>query len=242
MSAPIDDEFIITLPSNATQGSPAGNRPSRYETRLAHPLRLDGVWEAALINFTYPHEWTCLDRDYRFTIAYPAPGEKLTGELGSDFNEEQPSQYERWAEFLSQEDLNLPDDRLACRLLHFIERAPHWKYSDEVLCASDCFSLHEVCTKLENIINRVLGRVHNDPNVRVMIAAGPKPRIHIISPCVKFILLAPTRESILRALGFYSPSYNVKKQSIDSFVHYLYCGDFGYPETISDRSPSFQWI
>ena len=38
MSAPIDDEFFITLPSNATQGSPAGNRPSRYETRLAHPL------------------------------------------------------------------------------------------------------------------------------------------------------------------------------------------------------------
>ena len=95
MSAPIDDEFFITLPSNATQGSPAGNRPSRYETRLAHPLRFDNVWEAALINFTYPHEWTCLDRDYRFTIAYPAPGEKLAGEPGSDFNEEQPLQYER---------------------------------------------------------------------------------------------------------------------------------------------------
>ena len=52
MSAPIDDEFFITLLSNATQGSPTGNRPSRYETRLAHPLRLDGVWEAALINYT----------------------------------------------------------------------------------------------------------------------------------------------------------------------------------------------
>ena len=115
MSAPIDDEFFITLPTNATQGSPAGNRPSRYETRLAHTLRLDGVWEAALINFTYPHEWTCLGRDYRFTIAYPAPGEKLTGEPGSDFNDEQPLQYERWPEFLSQEDLNLPDDRLARR-------------------------------------------------------------------------------------------------------------------------------
>ena len=63
MSALINDEFFITLPSNATQGSPAGNRPSRYETRLAHPLRLDGVWEAALINFTYPHEWSCLERD-----------------------------------------------------------------------------------------------------------------------------------------------------------------------------------
>ena len=88
MSAPIDDKLLITLPRTATHSSPRGNRPSRYETRLAHPLGLDGVWEAALINFTYPHEWTCLDRDYRFTIAYPAPGEKLIGEPGINFNEE----------------------------------------------------------------------------------------------------------------------------------------------------------
>ena len=86
MSAPIDDEFFIPLPSNATQGSAAANRPSRYEIRLAHPLRLDGVWTAALINFTYSHEWTCLDRDYHFTIEFPATGEKLTGKPGSYFN------------------------------------------------------------------------------------------------------------------------------------------------------------
>ena len=200
------------------------------------------MWEAALIKLTYPRECTCLERDYRFTIPYPAPGEKLTGEPGTDFIEEQPLHYEQLAEFLMQNDLNLPDDRLVRRLLHFSERAPHWKYSDEVLCASDCSSTHEVCTKLEHIINRVLRRVHNDPNVRVMIAAGPQPRIHIISPCVKFILLAPARESILRALGFYSPSYNVKTQTIDCSVHYLYCGDFGHPATKSDRSPAFQWI
>ena len=157
MSAPIDDEFFITLPSNATQGSPAGNRPSRYETRLAHPLRLDGMWEVALINFTYPHEWTYIERDYRYTIAYPAPGEQLTGKPGADLNEEQPLHYERWPEFLSQGDLNLPDDRLARRLLHFNERAANWKYSDEVLSASDCSSPQDVCKKLEHMINCVLG-------------------------------------------------------------------------------------
>ena len=143
MSAPIDNEFVITLPSNATHNSPAGNRPSRYETRLAHPLRLDGVWKAALINFTYPHEWSSLERDYHFTIPYPAAGEKLSGEQGTDFNEEQPLHYERWAEFLLQENLNLPDTRLARRLIHFSLRAPHWKYSDKVLCASDCSSPYE---------------------------------------------------------------------------------------------------
>ena len=91
------------------------------------------MWETALINFTYLHEWASVERDYRFTIRYPAPGEKLTGEQGADLNEEQPLQYERWPEFLFQDDLNLPDDRLACRLLHFTERAPHWNYSDKVL-------------------------------------------------------------------------------------------------------------
>ena len=75
-----------------------------------------------------------------------------------------------------------------------------------------------------------------------MIAAGPKPRIHIISPCVKFILLALAGETILRALGFYSPTHNVKTQYIDSSVNYLYCGDFGHPETKSDRVPLFKWI
>ena len=75
-----------------------------------------------------------------------------------------------------------------------------------------------------------------------MLAAGSKPKIHIISTCVKFILLAPARESVLRALGFLSLSYNVKTKTIESSVHFLYCGDFGHPETISDRSPMFQWI
>ena len=139
---------------------------------------------------------------------YSAPGEKLTGEPCADLNEEQPLHYDRWPEFLSQEELHVPNDRLARRLLDFNEREPRWQYSDKVLCASGCSSPHDVCNKLENMINRVLGQVHNDSNVRVMLAAGSKPRIHILSPRVKFILLAPARKFVLSALGFLSPSYN----------------------------------
>ena len=84
MSVINEDEMVITLPSVPTQGSAAANRPSRYETQLAHPIRLDGVWVAALVNFTYPHEWNCLASDYRLTIAYPAPGLKLTREVVLD--------------------------------------------------------------------------------------------------------------------------------------------------------------
>ena len=200
------------------------------------------MWEGALIYFTYPLEWTCIDRDYCFIIVYQALNEKLTGEPGTNLNEEQPLDYERWPEFFTEVELNLPDDRLACRLLNLQKRAPRWQYSDDELCASDCSTPQDVSNKIENIINRVLGRVHNDPNIRVMLAARPKLRIHIISPCVKFILLSPARESVLRALGFLSPSYNVETKKIKSSVHFFYYGDFRHPETISDRSPSFQLI
>ena len=119
MSAVNEDEMLITLPSVSTQGSAAANRPSRYETGLAHPIRLDGVWEAALVNFTYPLEWTCLSSDYRFTIAYSAPGEKLTGEVALDLEADQPMEQEIWPQFLSSDDLELCNDRLSRRLLHF---------------------------------------------------------------------------------------------------------------------------
>jgi hypothetical protein len=90
MSVPNEYEILITLPSNVPEAWALGNRPSRYETRLARPTRLDGVYEAALIKFPYPHEWTCLKRDYRFTIAFPALGEKQFGSAGMDLNEKQP--------------------------------------------------------------------------------------------------------------------------------------------------------
>ena len=147
--------MLITLPSVPTQGSAAANRPSRYETRLAHPIRLDGVWQAALVNFTYPNEWTCLASDYRFTIAYPAPGKKLTREVALDLEVEQPMEKEIWPQFLSSDDLELCNDRLSLRLLHFSRNAPHWNFSDEVLYAADCSNPLEICVRLENIINRV---------------------------------------------------------------------------------------
>ena len=137
MSAPNDDEFLITLPSNVPGKAAAGNRPTRYETRLARPLRLDGAWEAALMNFTYPHEWTCLLRDYRFTIAYPARGASLVGSPGGDLSQEQPIDYLEWHEHLSEADLRLPEKSLALRQLHFNEGTVNWNFSDEALFAAD---------------------------------------------------------------------------------------------------------
>ena len=56
MSVLNEDEMLITLHCVPTQGSAAANRTSRYETRLAQSIRLDGVSVAALVNFTYPHK------------------------------------------------------------------------------------------------------------------------------------------------------------------------------------------
>ena len=75
-------------------------------------------------------------------------------------------------------------------------------------------------------------QVHNDLNVGLMIATGSQPQIHIVSLFDKFVLLAPAEESIFRALGFYSLSYNVKTQSIDCNVYVLYYGDFGHSDQI----------
>ena len=238
MSAPNEEKFIITLPSNVPEASAIGNRPSRYETRLARPMRLDGAWEAALINFTYPHEWTCLKRDYRFTIAFPAPGEKQYGSAGTDLEWKQPLEYLNWHTQLSEEDLHLPDKNIARRLLHFNNNTVNWHFSDEALFAADYTTPYELCAGLESMINRVLRRVHNDPGVRVMLTASSPPRINIVAPRVKFVIIALTNESIIRALGYNPATYLSERVLEGESVDYLFCENDHTDESIAERLPS----
>ena len=58
----LGDEFQITLASNVA--SNAQNKPNDFETALAKPLDLPGDWEVAVIDHSYPHNWTNLDRAY----------------------------------------------------------------------------------------------------------------------------------------------------------------------------------
>ena len=60
MSA-VKKEFQVTLPSNVP--GPSTNKPGAYETTLASPLELDGTWEVALMDITYPHTWLDLEKE-----------------------------------------------------------------------------------------------------------------------------------------------------------------------------------
>ena len=242
MSAPMDDEFLITLPSNVPGKAAAGNRPTRYETRLARPLRMDGAWEAALMNFTYPHEWTCLLRDYHFTIAYPAPGTPLVGSAGSDVSQEQPIDYLEWHEHLSEADLRLPEKSIALRQLHFNDGKKNWNFSDEVVFAADYPTPHAFCAGLEAIINRVLARVHSDPGVRVMLTATCPSRISIFSPRVKFVMLALSSESIIRAMGFQPAIYHSTRILSGESVDFLFYGTEHNDEMLAARPPAVRQI
>ena len=62
----LSDEFTVLLPSNV-EGNPR-NKPNLYETELAKPLDLPGEWDVALINISYPHNWTNLDKFYPFFL------------------------------------------------------------------------------------------------------------------------------------------------------------------------------
>ena len=62
----LSDEFQVLLPSNV-KGNPR-NKPKLYETELAKPLDLPGEWDVALINISYPHNWTNLDKSYPFFL------------------------------------------------------------------------------------------------------------------------------------------------------------------------------
>lgn len=62
----LGDEFQVTLASNVT--SNIRNKPSSFETTLAKPLELPGEWEVALIDLSYPHNWTNLEKTYTVAI------------------------------------------------------------------------------------------------------------------------------------------------------------------------------
>ena len=62
----LSDEFQVLLPSNV-KGNPR-NKHIQYETELAKPLDLPGEWDVALINISYPPNWTHLDKSYKFFL------------------------------------------------------------------------------------------------------------------------------------------------------------------------------
>ena len=63
----------MLLPSYAKGNS--RNKPNLYETELAQPLDPPGDWDVALINISYPHNWTNLNKSQQyFLLRQPIEG------------------------------------------------------------------------------------------------------------------------------------------------------------------------
>ena len=59
----MDDEIQLTLPSNSSIDFFPENKPGLYHTKLSSSLNLEGVWEAAIMEIQYPHNWKNLEND-----------------------------------------------------------------------------------------------------------------------------------------------------------------------------------
>jgi len=57
----LGNEFQVCLPSNVFGNDT--NTPGKYETTLARPLDLNGSWECALIDITYPNSWFNIENE-----------------------------------------------------------------------------------------------------------------------------------------------------------------------------------
>ena len=58
-----ENEFQLTLPSNASITFSPDNKPANYTTTLPSPISLEGEWEVALIDIQYPHNWMNITKD-----------------------------------------------------------------------------------------------------------------------------------------------------------------------------------
>ena len=58
------EEFIVTLPSNASVTNFPNNKANSYTVALPKTLNLDGDFEVAVGDLQYPHNWTNFEEEY----------------------------------------------------------------------------------------------------------------------------------------------------------------------------------
>ena len=63
------EEFMLTLPSNASAKYFPENTPSCFKVALPKVLELEGEWEIAIVNIQYPYNWPNYLEDYIAIVA-----------------------------------------------------------------------------------------------------------------------------------------------------------------------------
>ena len=59
-----NEEFMITLPSNASMQFYPENKPSSYKVILPKLIEIEGEWEVAIVNIQYPFNWPNYTEEY----------------------------------------------------------------------------------------------------------------------------------------------------------------------------------
>ena len=81
-------QFYVTLTSNSCKNYYAQNNASLFRIQLASPIALDGNWEVALTEITYPNNWNnlCVPFDPTFLFEYFAEDSVKWGSGGKELN------------------------------------------------------------------------------------------------------------------------------------------------------------
>jgi hypothetical protein len=66
-----ENEYNLTLPSNASSSLYKNNTPSVFSIKLPTPLILEGDWQVAATSVQYPFSWYNLTKEATFLVAVP---------------------------------------------------------------------------------------------------------------------------------------------------------------------------
>ena len=96
-----EDEFHVTLPSNASLDAHPENKPSHYVTELPHSITLNGAWEVAAMEVQFTREWYNLPKSYVLGVSIlnwsaVSASSSATGSSAPEFNNELDEKLNRW--------------------------------------------------------------------------------------------------------------------------------------------------
>ena len=89
---PLQSNYFQVLLLSNVKGNPR-NKPNLYETKLAKPLDLPGEWDVALIDISYPHNWTNWDKSYQYFLLR-LPNEGVDSEFEPENTKDQTDLYD----------------------------------------------------------------------------------------------------------------------------------------------------
>src|SRR5215831_8234280 len=72
--------FYLTLPSNSSLSYYPENTLTTFTTRLANPIKLQGDWECALVEISFPCNWYTIPQDSRIFYIIQREEGQLVGE------------------------------------------------------------------------------------------------------------------------------------------------------------------